>query len=37
SSRGYLASITMYGPNVIQADAEEAARQAYDQAERILP
>jgi hypothetical protein len=37
SSRGYLASITMYGPNAVQADAEEAARQAYDQAERILP
>jgi hypothetical protein len=36
-SRGYLACITMYGPNVIQADAEEAARRAYDQAERILP
>ncbi|MCW2888342.1 MAG: hypothetical protein JWL58_5204 [Streptosporangiaceae bacterium] len=36
-SRGYLASITMYGVNVTQVDAEEAAREAYAQAERILP
>jgi hypothetical protein len=36
-SRGYLASITMYGPNATQVGAEDAARRAYDQAERILP
>jgi hypothetical protein len=36
-SRGYLASVTMYGVDVTQADAEDAARQAYAQAERILP
>jgi hypothetical protein len=36
-SRGYLASITMYGPHAAQPGAEEAARSAYDQAERILP
>ncbi|MCW2899534.1 MAG: hypothetical protein JWO67_1799 [Streptosporangiaceae bacterium] len=36
-SRGYLATITLYGPNVTRAEAEQIARQAYDQAERILP
>jgi hypothetical protein len=34
---GYLATITLYGPNVTRAEAEQIARQAYDQAERILP
>jgi hypothetical protein len=36
-SRGYLATITLYGPGVTQADAERFARRAYQQAERILP
>jgi hypothetical protein len=36
-ARGYLATITLYGPNVTRAEAEQIARQAYDQAERILP
>jgi hypothetical protein len=36
-SGGYLASITTYGPGVTQADAEDTARRAYEQAERILP
>jgi hypothetical protein len=36
-SRGYLATITLYGPDVTRAEAEKIARQAYDQAERILP
>jgi hypothetical protein len=36
-SRGYLATITLYGPGATQADAERFARGAYQQAERILP
>jgi hypothetical protein len=36
-SRGYLATITLYGPGVTQAEAERYARSAYQQAERILP
>jgi hypothetical protein len=36
-SRGYLATITLYGPNVTRDEAEQIARHAYDQAERILP
>jgi hypothetical protein len=36
-SRGYLATITLYGPGATQAEAERLARQAYQQAERILP
>lgn len=36
-SRGYLATITLYGPSVTQAEAERYARRAYRQAERILP
>ena len=36
-SRGYLATITLYGPGVTQAEAERFARKAYQQAERILP
>jgi hypothetical protein len=36
-ARGYLASITMYGPTATQAGAEDAARRTYEQAERILP
>lgn len=35
--RGYLAAITLYGPNVTRVAAEQLARRAYDQAERILP
>lgn len=34
---GYLATITLYGPTVTRAEAEQIARHAYDQAERILP
>lgn len=36
-SRGYLATITMYGPDATRAEAERFARKAYQQAERILP
>jgi hypothetical protein len=36
-ARGYLATITLYGPNVTRAEAEQIARHAYGQAERILP
>lgn len=36
-SRGYLATITLYGPGATQAEAERLARSAYQQAERILP
>jgi hypothetical protein len=36
-SRGYLATITLYGPGATQAEAERFARKAYQQAERILP
>jgi hypothetical protein len=36
-SRGYLATITLYGPGATQAEAERFARRAYQQAERILP
>lgn len=36
-SRGYLATITLYGPRATRAEAESLARRAYQQAERILP
>jgi hypothetical protein len=36
-SRGYLATITLYGPGVTQVEAERLARKAYQQAERVLP
>jgi hypothetical protein len=36
-SRGYLASITLFGPTATQGAAERLARKAYQQAERILP
>jgi hypothetical protein len=36
-SRGYLATITLYGPDATQSEAERFARRAYQQAERILP
>jgi hypothetical protein len=36
-SRGYLATITLYGPGATQAEAERFAHRAYQQAERILP
>jgi hypothetical protein len=35
--RGYLGTITLYGPNVTRTEAERLARQTYDHAERILP
>lgn len=34
--RGYLGTLTLYGPNVTRTEAEQLARQMYDQAERIL-
>jgi hypothetical protein len=34
---GYLATITLYGPNVTRAEAEQIALQAHRQAERVLP
>jgi hypothetical protein len=36
-SRGYLATITLYGPDATRAEAVRLARTAYQQAERILP
>jgi hypothetical protein len=36
-SRGYLATITLFGPNATRDQAENLARQAYQEAERILP
>ncbi|MCW2946089.1 MAG: hypothetical protein JWR24_2806 [Actinoallomurus sp.] len=36
-SRGYLATITLYGAGATRAEAERLAGQAYQQAERILP
>ncbi|MFG1997998.1 hypothetical protein ACGFNU_02485 [Spirillospora sp. NPDC048911] len=35
--RRYLATVSLYGPNATRSDAELLARQAYDQAQRILP
>lgn len=36
-SRGYLATITLYGPGATRPEAERLARRAYQQAERVLP
>lgn len=36
-SRGYVATVSLYGPGATRAEAEQLARQAYDQAGRILP
>lgn len=36
-SRGYLATVTLFGPGATRAQAESLARRAYQQAERILP
>lgn len=36
-AHGYLATITLYGPNVTRTEAEQIARQGYEQAERVLP
>jgi hypothetical protein len=36
-SHGYLATITVYGPNATRDEAEQVARRAYEQAERNLP
>lgn len=36
-SRGYLATVTLYGPGATRDEAERLAQQAYQQAERILP
>ncbi|MBO2449250.1 hypothetical protein J4573_19250 [Actinomadura barringtoniae] len=33
----YLATLALYGPNATRDEAEQLARQAYDQAEKILP
>jgi hypothetical protein len=33
----YLATLALYGTNATRAEAEQLARQAYDQAEKILP
>jgi hypothetical protein len=35
--RRYLATVSLYGPRATRAEAEQLARQAYDQAQRILP
>lgn len=37
SGRGYLATITLHGGNVTRHDAEQLAREARQQADRILP
>jgi hypothetical protein len=36
-SHGYLATVTLYGPNATRAEAEQVARRAYERAERSLP
>lgn len=36
-SRGYLAAVTLFGPAATQTEAENLARQSYQQAERVLP
>jgi hypothetical protein len=36
-SHGYLATVTLYGPNAARAEAEQIARRAYERAERNLP
>lgn len=36
-SRGYLAAVALFGPGATRNEAERIARQAYQQAERILP
>lgn len=36
-SRGYVATVTVYGPNAGRVEAERLARQVYERAERILP
>jgi hypothetical protein len=36
-SGGYVATITLYGPNATRAEAEQVARRAYQRAERVLP
>ncbi|MEU5875951.1 hypothetical protein [Spirillospora sp. NPDC047279] len=35
--RRYMATVSLYGPNATRADVELLARQAFDQAQRILP
>jgi hypothetical protein len=35
-SHGYLATVTLYGPNVTQDEADQAAHAAYDMAEHTL-
>jgi len=35
--RGYLGTITLYGPNVTRTEAEQLAKTTYQHAERILP
>ncbi|HEY7485696.1 MAG TPA: hypothetical protein VH912_14625 [Streptosporangiaceae bacterium] len=36
-SRGYVATVTLYGPNATRSEAEELARKVYERAERVLP
>lgn len=36
-SHGYLATVTVFGPNATRAEAEQIARGAYERAERNLP
>jgi hypothetical protein len=36
-SGGYVATVTLYGPNATRAEAEQLARRVYQRAERVLP
>jgi hypothetical protein len=36
-SRGYVATVTLYGPNATRTEAEQLARRVYEKAERALP
>lgn len=36
-SRGYVATVTLYGPNATRTEAEQLARRVYERAERALP
>jgi hypothetical protein len=36
-SGGYVATVTLYGPNATRTEAEQLARRVYQRAERVLP
>jgi hypothetical protein len=36
-SRGYVATVTLYGPDATRTEAEQLARRVYERAEAVLP